>query len=47
MKSYKVRFEIFKIMEVAEKIHEGRKTSRNPPRADANHASHSRKLNGG
>ena len=47
MKSYKVRFEIFKIMEVAEKIYEVRNTYKNLPRAYANCASHVRKIKWG
>ena len=43
MKIYKPTYELFKRAKVTEKIYEGGNTSKNPPRADANCASHGRK----
>ena len=43
MKRYKVKCKLFKRMEAAEKIYKDVYTSKTPPRADANRASHGRK----
>ena len=46
MKSYKATCELFERMEAAGKIYGGGNTSKNPPREDANRASHGSKRKG-
>ena len=47
MKSFKATCDMFKIIEVEEKIYECVTNSKNPIREDTNHASHGRNLKGG
>ena len=47
MSSYKATCDMFKRMEVAEKVYEYGTTSKTPIRKDVNRAGHGRKLQGG